>query len=264
MEMAKLKGCSAVLPFDETYVKVCKRNRWNLADAEGNFISDTWFREITRNGDGSIVTVTSMKEEVKFVDVGSFVEFREVSKIVPAFVLNMVDSHSVEVYRRSKYVAKASFYGMKVYITADGRIYDENDRELRVLFNTVDTERLNRALYGLNKKLHYDFYEGVEETDTSWDACIKGKKSIFSFYWVNDDYSVLCGTKNVFAHNQVNKWTDKLVLRASVCMPESVRRQLDEALGASEYTTRDGYDKWSWFFEKEDLDRVIGVLNSVE
>lgn len=262
MNIARLYDYSIVLPFDEEYVKVGKGNKWNLVDAEGNLISDTWFGKISRNTDGSIVTTTASNEEVKFVDIGSLKEFREVSHIVPAFVVNLVDSHSVERCDRGRYVAKAMFYGMRVYITADGRIYDCNDRELRILFNTVDTERFNNALMNLNKKLHFDFVS--ECKSNNWKTTIANKKSIFSFYWVTNDYAVMCGYRDVFADNGIAKWTDDLIVRVDYCMPADVRAKLTDAWGTPEYNENGDYTNWSWHFHKSDIDRIINTINSIE
>lgn len=267
MDIARLSCYSVVLPFDEEYIKVGKGNKWNLADADGNLISDTWFGRISRNTDGSIVTTTANNEELKFVGIGSLREFREVSRIVPAFVVNLVDSHSVERCDRGRYVAKAMFYGMRVYITADGRIYDSDGHELRILFNTVDTERLNNALVRLNKKLHFDFVSDCTSSD--WETTIANKKSIFSFYWVTSEYSVACGYRNVWANSETSKWTDDLIVRVSICMPAEVRERLADEWGTPEQggptDNRNGnYTNWTWHFHKWDLDRIINVVNSIE
>ena len=262
MNIARLYDYSIVLPFDEEYVKVGKGNKWNLVDADGNLISDTWFGKISRNTDGSIVTTTARNEEVKFVDVGSLKDFSGVSHIVPTFVANLVDSHSVERCDSGRYVAKALFYGMRVYITADGGIYDGDGNKLRILFNTVDTERLNTALVRLNKRLNYDYDSTFR--DNTWSYSIQQKESIFSFYWVTSRYSVSCGYSTIYTSGNIEKWTDDFIVRVDECMPEQARKKLTELWGTPVYKENGEYSNWSWHFGKSDIDRIIDTLNSLE
>ena len=60
MTKTDLKQITDILPFDEKYILVGKgpktSKKWNLMDANGKLISDTWFASITKNTDGSVKT----------------------------------------------------------------------------------------------------------------------------------------------------------------------------------------------------------------
>lgn len=264
-EKTQLTKITTILPFDAKYIKVGKnRNKlWNLMDSEGNLISDVWFENIEKNNDGSIKTINEKKEEIKFTSVKSIGIFNEVIKFVPATVMNIVDVDSIERYENDGYVARSYFFGKRVYIKADGRIFDENGNELRIMFNSVDTIRLNKALLALNKKLHYDgnFCSG----EHGWSHIIKNKVSIFGFYWIDDDNCcVYIGRENVDMDYATKKWTDEFKIRATLNMPKSIREQLTEKWGEPKISKKDEYNEnYTWSFTKDKLEFIIDTLNEI-
>lgn len=264
MKKSQLAKITTILPFDGNYIKVGKnRNKlWNLMDSEGNLVTETWFEEIERKNDGSIVAKNENKE-VKFTNVNNFRKYDYTIKMVPACVMDLVDLSSIKPYENSDgYVATAKFYGRTVYIKADGRIFDTYGNELRILFNTVDTERLNNALVAFNKKMRYDF--NPEIVDNSWETVHEAKQSIFGFYWINEDRCVNVGETNVLV-NDAEKWTDDFIIRAvDKWIPESALEKLKGVWGEPVLRNENERDFcYSWHFEKANLDSIIDTLNNI-
>lgn len=267
MKKSQLTKITTILPFDGKYIKVGKnRNKlWNLMDSEGNLISETWFENIEKTTDGAIITKAE-KKEMRFVNVGSFKKFNSVRELVPVSVVGLIDIDTIEPTECSGYVAKAYFFGKRIYIKADGRIFDSNKNELHIMFNSVDTIRLNNAVYRLNKKLQYNGkFSSTQDTD--WRTLIDNKISLFGFYWIDDDKcTARIGCDNVKLNNTTTKkWTDDLKLRATVNMPKNVREKLTELWGEPEEMHIGEYNEnYTWSFTKDKLEFIIDTLNNID
>ena len=267
MKKQQLTKITTILPFDSKYIKVGKnRNKlWNLMDSEGNLISETWFENIEKNNDGSIKTINEKKEEIKFTSVKSISIYNEIIKFVPAIVMNIVDVDSIERYENYGYVAKAYFFGKRVYIKADGRIFDEDDNELHIMFNSVDTIRLNNALVKFNKKIHYNFDSTNHCSDYS--DIHKAHKTMWSFYWLNEDYRVSVSFDKPLVMNDIKKWTDDLKIRMIVKdTPKNVIDELIKKWGSNYDTHGQGSDnyRYTWSFKKDQLEFIIDTLNNID
>ena len=273
MKKTQLNSITTILPFDGDYIKVAKKNDtlWNLMDAEGRLISDVWFHSIERTNDGAIITkgpdnekkATSRTTEMRFTGIGNFAKFSEVYDFLPSCVVGIINVETVEKYEKDGYVARAMFYGKRVYIKKDGRIFDENGKELHIMFSMVDTDRLNAALLKLNKKLHFD---GNYEATGKWSSLIDNKVSIFGFYWFGDDKGDLnVGYDHVFLREIISKWTDKLTIRATLNMPKEVRDTLIKKWGEPDYSHRGEYNEnLTWHFDKSKLNFIIDTINAIE
>lgn len=266
MKKSQLTKITAILPFDSNYVKVGKNNNklWNLMDSEGNLISETWFENIEKTTDDTIITKAE-KKEMRFMNVGSFKKFNSVRELVPVSVIGLIDIDTIEPAECSGYVAKAYFFGKRIYIKADGRIFDSDDNELHIMFNCVDTIRLNNAIYHLNKKLQYNGNFSSTE-DNEWETIINNKISLFGFYWIdNDECCVHLGCDNVKLIYGPQKWTDDFKIRATLNMPKNVREKLTELWGepvkiyAGEYN-----ENYTWAFTKDKLEFIIDTLNNID
>ena len=266
MKKQQLAKITTILPFDSKYIKVGKnRNKlWNLMDSEGNLISETWFENIEKTTDGAIITKAE-KKEMRFVNVGSFKKFNSVRELVPVSVIGLIDIDTIEPTIRSGYVAKAYFFGKMIFIKADGRIFDNNDNELHIMFNCVDTIRLNNAVYSLNKKLQYNGnFSSTEDTD--WETVINNKISMFGFYWIDDDKcAVRIGCDNVKLNNVTKKWTDDFKLRATLNMPKNIREKLTKLWGEPKKQYDGEYNEnYTWSFTKDKLEFIIDTLNNID
>lgn len=266
MKKSQLTKITTILPFDSNYVKVGKNSNklWNLMDSEGNLISETWFENIEKTTDDAIITKDE-KKEMRFVNVGSFKKFNSVRELVPVSVIGLIDIDTIEPAECSGYVAKAYFFGKMIFIKADGRIFDSNDNELHIMFNCVDTIRLNNAIYSLNKKLQYNGNFSSTE-DIEWVNTINNKISLFGFYWIdNDECCVHLGCDNVKLIYGTQKWTDDFKIRATLNMPKNVREKLTELWGepakmyAGEYN-----ENYTWTFTKDKLEFIIDTLNNID
>ena len=266
MKKQQLAKITTILPFDAKYIKVGKnRNKlWNLMDSEENLISETWFENIEKNNDGSIKTINEKKEEIKFTSVKSISIYNEVIKFVPATVMNIVDVDSIERYENCDYVARAYFFGKRVYIKADGSIFDEDNNELRIMFNSVDTIRLNNAIVKFNKKIHYDFDSTIYHQDYS--DLHKAHKTMWCFYWLNEDYRVRVGFDKPIIMDGIKKWTDDLKIRMLVNgTPKNVIDELVKKWGSNFYEAETGDDyNFSWTFKKNQLELIIDTLNNID
>ena len=264
MKKTQLTKITTIFPFDSKYIKVGKnRNKlWNLMDSEGNLISDVWFEKIDKTNDGAIITKAE-KNEMRFVNVESFKNYNNVRELVPVSVIGLIDIDTIEPANWDGYVAKAYFFGKRIWIKADGRIFDNDDNELHIMFNTVDTLRLNKALLTLNKKLHYD---GNYDCEHGWQETIDNKISIFGFYWIdNDECSVSIGYNEVDMNSTTHKWTDDFKIRATLNMPENIREQLTEKWGEPEHRNCGEYNEnFTWTFKKDQLEFIIDTLNNID
>lgn len=264
MKKTQLTKITTILPFDGKYIKVGKnRNKlWNLMDSEGNLISETWFENIEKTADGAIITKQE-KNEMRFVNVSSFMKFNTVRELVPASVIGLIDVDTIEPTECTGYVARAYFFGKRIYIKTDGRIFDSNDNELHIMFNCVDTIRLNKALLDLNKKLHYD---GNYRAEHDWRKTIDNKFSIFGFYWIDEDKSsVSVGYNEVDLSSTTQKWTDELKIRATLNMPKSVRNQLIAKWGTPNVGYEGSYNEnYTWSFTKDKLEFIIATINNID
>lgn len=263
MKKSQLTKITTILPFDSNYVKVGKNsnNLWNLMDSEGNLISETWFENIEKTTDGAIIT-KEKKNEMRFVNVDTFKKYNNVRDLVPASVIGLLD---IDTIKPAEYVAEAFFFGKRIYIKADGRIFGINDNELHIMFNCVDTIRLNNAVYSLNKKLQYNGnFSSTEDND--WETVINNKISLFGFYWIDDDEcSVRIGCDNVKLSNVTKKWTDDVKLRATLNMPKRVREKLTELWGEPEISNVGEFNEhYTWTFTKDKLEFIIDTLNNID
>lgn len=266
MKKSQLTKITTILPFDSNYVKVGKnRNKlWNLMDSEGNLISETWFEQLDKTNDGAIITKAD-KNEMRFVTVESFKNYNNVRELVPVSVIGLIDIDTIEPADYDGYVATARFFGKKIWIKADGCIYDSNGNELHIMFNSVDTIRLNNAVYRLNKKLQYNG-NFSKDADNDWRTLIDNKMSLFGFYWIDDDEcTVNVGYDNVKLTNGSKKWTDDLKLRATLNMPKNVREKLTELWGEP-VKMYDGEfnENYTWTFKKDKLEFIIDTLNNID
>ena len=264
MKKSQLTKITTILPFDAKYIKVGKnRNKlWNLMDSEGNLISETWFENIEKTTDGAIIT-KSEKNEMRFVNVSSFKKFNSVRELIPVSVIGLIDIDTIEPSDYDGYAATARFFGKKIWIKADGRIFDSNGNELHIMFNCVDTLRLNKALLDLNKKLHYS---GNYDCVHGWQETIDNKVSIFGFYWIDDDKcSVSIGYNNVDMDADTKKWTDELKIRVTLNMPKNVREKLTEKWGTPELKYSGAYNEnYTWTFKKDKLEFIIDTLKNID
>lgn len=272
MTKTDLKQITDILPFDEKYILVGKgpktSKKWNLMDANGKLISDTWFASITKNTDGSVKTEVRAKYARKavattFISTDSFAKASRVMDLVPIACLSLVDSGTIEPYTGSdkRYIAKAKLYGQTVFLDKDGNIYKDGVK-LRLLFNTVDSERLHKAVEAFNRKLHYDYEPLEKDTTGTFKMVVDHNISMWSFYWVNDDWSIITDYPELRMHNETKKWTDDFIVRiATNLVPEKVRKSLINAFGGNykEATTSDVL-YWTWHLNKGDLDKIITTL----
>ena len=264
MKKTQLAKITTILPFDAKYIKVGKNRDklWNLMDSEGNLISDVWFEQLDKTNDGAIIT-KAKKNEMRFVNVESFKNYNNVRELVPVSVIGLIDIDTIEPSDYDGYVATARFFGKKIWIKADGRIYDSNGNELRIMFNTVDTLRLNKALLNLNKKLHYD---GNYDCEHGWQETIDNKVSIFGFYWIDDDECcVSVGYNKVDLESHTKKWTDDLKIRATLNMPKNMREMLIEKWGTPKVQNEGDFNEnYTWTFKKDQLEFIIDTLNNID
>lgn len=271
MTKTDLKQITDILPFDEKYILVGKGSKtskkWNLMDAGGKLISETWFTSISKNSDGSVKTEVRAKYARKavsttFISTDSFAKASRVMDIVPVACFSLVDTGTMEPYTGSdkRYIAKAKLYGRDVFIDKNGNIYDSNGVKLRLLFNTVDSERLTKAVRDFNKKMHYDFEE--VKTD-SFSEIFKNSYSMWVFYFVTDDMGFNTTINGIT--NGTKRWTDDLVVRMfKEKTSERVLKAMESALGASKDSKREfsgGEHHFAeWHFKKDDLEKIIGAL----
>ena len=276
MNKTQLKSVTTVLPFDANYIKVGKGKKnvkWNLMDSNGNLVSTTWFSSITKNADGSIITALANRSklaEATFLNVDSFVRNADIVKLVPMHSISLVDTGSLVSIKDNKYIAKATVYGKMVYIDKNGDIWLPNGTKLRLLLNTVDSERLFAAVHRFNKKMHYDVkYLGDDERST-FSVVHDNKIAAWAFYYVTEDMSM----ETNYSHPQLRddvakKWTDNLIFRVREGdLPQSAIDALNAGLGEvkrCEPCQCAGHGVWlyTWHLEREDLDKLIGVLDSI-
>lgn len=276
MNKTALKQVTAILPFDDKYIKVGKGKKnikWNLMDENGKLISSTWFSSLEKNSDGSLTTCVAKRKEkveVKFIAPAAITSFDAAVKLVPARVISLVDTGTLEPYNMAGFVAKAKLYGQTVFIKKNGDIYNSNGTKLRLLFNTVDTERLMAAIHRFNKKMHYDYKPISDEYESDTFQLIADNKiSLFTFYFVTDEYSITSSFGHAKIQKGAKKWMDKFAIRImGKVLPENMINALNEKFGqeAVKYTKSDStfanYEPWTWLFEKDELDKVISALDS--
>ena len=276
MNKTQLKLVTAILPFDDKYIKVGKGKKnikWNLMDKNGKLISSTWFSSLEKNSDGSLTTcVTKRKEkvEVKFIAPAAITSFDAAVKLVPASVISLVDTGTLEPYNMAGFVAKAKLYGQTVFIKKNGDIYNSNGTKLRLLFNTVDTERLMAAIHRFNKKMHYDYKSVSDECESDTFQLIGDNKiSMFSFYFVTDEYSITSTFGRAKIQKSAKKWTDQFAIRImGKLLSEDVKNDLNEKFKreGTKYVKDESISKkwepWTWLFDKDELDKVIAALDS--
>lgn len=276
MNKTQLKQVTTILPFDEKYVKVGKGRKnikWNLMDESGKLISSTWFSSLDKNSDGSLTTCVAKRKEkveVKFINPASITSFDAAVKLVPASVISLVDTGTLEPYNMAGFVAKAKLYGQTVFIKKNGDIYNSNGTKLRLLFNTVDTERLMAAIHRFNKKMHYDYKPISDEYESDTFQLIGDNKiSMFSFYFVTDEYSITSTFGRAKIQKGAKKWTDKFAIRImGKLLSEDVKNDLNKKFKqeGTPYVKDESISKkwepWTWLFEKDELDKVIAALDS--
>lgn len=265
MKKTQLAKITTILPFDAKYIKVGKNRDklWNLMDSEGNLISDVWFEQLDKTNDGAIIT-KAKKNEMRFVNVESFKNYNNVRELVPVSVIGLIDIDTIEPSDYDGYVATARFFGKKIWIKADGRIYDSNGNELRIMFNSVDTIRLNNALVKFNKKINYNFDSTIYHQN--YTDLHKAHKTMWCFYWLNEDYRVRVSFDKPIVMDGVKKWTDDLKIRMFVNgTPKNVMDELVKKWGSNFDTMETGDDyNYTWSFKKDQLEFIIDTLNNID
>jgi len=276
MDKTHLKQINVIFPFDAHYVKVGKGKKnikWNLMDSNGKLISSNWFSSITKNTDGSVITTVTKRKEVSeatFLNVDSFVRDVEVVKLVPMRCISLVDAGSLVSIKDPRYIARATVYGKTVYIDKNGEIWLPNGTKLRLLLSTVDSERLFAAVHRFNKKMHYDVKYLEDNESSTFAAARENKIAGWAFYYATEDLSL----ETNYNHPQIRddnakKWTDDLIFRVREGdLPQSAIDALNAGLGEvkrCEPCQFAGHGVWlyTWHLKKEDLDKLIGVLDSI-
>ena len=275
MNKTQLKQVTTVLPFDMNYIKVGKGKKnmkWNLMDSNGKLISSNWFSSITKNTDGSIITTVTKRKEVSeatFFNVDSFVQSAELIKNIPIVCFSLVDTGSLVSIKDSRYIAKATVYGKMVYIDKNGEIWLPDGTKLRLLLNTVDSERLFAAVRRFNKKMHYDMKCLEDSKRSTFSELHENKIAAWAFYFVTEDMSMETSyTHPQLRNDDVKKWTDNLIFRVREGdLPQSAIDSLNASLGEvkkGEPLNFKGHDVWlyTWQLKKEDLNKLISVLDS--
>lgn len=275
MNKTQLKQVTTVLPFDAHYIKVGKGKKnikWNLMDSNGKLISSNWFSSITKNTDGSVITTVTKRKKVSeatFLNVDSFAESADFIKKIPIACFSLVDTGSLVSIKDSKYIAKATVYGKMVYIDKNGEIWLPGGTKLRLLLSTVDSERLFAAVRRFNKKMHYDTKYLEDGERSTFSLIHENKIAAWAFYFATEDLML----DTTYSHPQIRddnskKWTDDLIFRVREGdLPQSAIDALNAGLGKvekSEPLKFKGQDIWlyTWHFKKEDLNKLIGLLDS--
>jgi hypothetical protein len=275
MNKTQLKQVTTILPFDAHYIKVGKGKKnikWNLMDSNGKLISSNWFSSITKNTDGSVITTVTKRKKVSeatFLNVDSFAENAEFIKKIPIACFSLVDTGSLVSIKDSRYIARATVYGKMVYIDKNGEIWLPNGTKLRLLLNTVDSERLFAALRRFNKKMHYDT-KPLEDGDRStFESLRTNKIAAWAFYFATEGLSLETNYSNPqIRDDNTKKWTDDLIFRVREGdLPQSAIDALNAGLGEvkkAEPLNYKGYDVWlyTWHLKKEDLNKLIATLDS--
>lgn len=275
MNKTQLKQVTTILPFDANYIKVGKGKKnikWNLMDSNGKLISSNWFSSITKNTDGSVITTVAKRKKISeatFLNVDSFAESAELVKKIPIACFSLVDTGSLVSIKDPRYIAKATVYGKMVYIDKDGEIWLSNGTKLRLLLNTVDSERLFAAIHRFNKKMHYDVKYLEDDESSTFSAVHENKIASWAFYYATEDISF----ETSYSHPQIRddnakKWTDNLIFRVREGdLPQSAIDALNAGLGKVERNEPtkmkdSGIWLYTWHLKKEELNKLIGVLDS--
>ena len=270
MDKTALNGIVAVLPFDDRYIKVGKGKKtikWNLMDANGNLVSANWFSSIERNASDKSIVAEVVRHKAApirttFINTESLIKCSTLIDKIPATVFNFVDSNSITLIVGEKYVAKATIYGMTVYISKDGGIYGEDGTPYRLLLSTVDSERIFNAANAFNKKMHYDYKQAEGNRLAEYRKC---KIALWGFYFFTEHNALITGEKTLYVSG-TKKWTDDLIIRIN---PEMVSSDVLNAF-IKEFGEAQIHDfavagepnmiTNSWHFNKTDVDRIIEFL----
>lgn len=131
--------------FDSKYFLVKKRiggyqrDQYNLADRNGNLISEIWFDKIEKNDDGSIVVNKDNEREkdVTYSSVGELVKNVEIMDAAIDSVLSVQDISLTDTYPLTPYqitdkntntkktiIARAMLDGKEVFVGDDGKLYN--------------------------------------------------------------------------------------------------------------------------------------------
>ena len=281
MKKALLTGISDILPFDDTYVKVGagRGTRWNLMDAEGKLVSDTWFSDIRRNSDGSVSVVPTGRRAVpiKFQNVPAMGRASAVVKAIPPEALRQLDPATVTLDPHGKFVARGKLYGKDVDITASGEIFLPGVGQIRALIGEVDGRRLGDAVWSVNRKLHREAkpHDPDDSKVTTYEGAFKRKITLWAFWFAVGNHSVTTelGRNLVMHDNSADRWTDDIIVRlmydyngTRLVSPDDVKR-LNALIGNGNegYAKLNGGGKvWNvtWHIGPGDVDRVISALNT--
>ncbi len=275
MTKKNLSKIAEILPFNDKYVLVGKKKYansktlvWNLMDKDGRLLSDNWFASISKNSDGSIKTEVKATArakkvtEVTFLNTESFAKACDVMSLVPVTCLSLVDSGSIEPYKGTdkRYIAKAKLYGQEVFLDKDGNVYKDGVK-LRLLFNTVDSERLFKAAWSFNKKLHYECKPLKESENNLVQLVNDNKVALWMFYWVDESWNVITDHEELAMRNDTKKWTDDFIVRvATDLVPDSVKDLLTKSFGAPEDKETSGVKYRNYRMKKGDLEKIINTL----
>ena len=197
-----------------------------------------------------------------FINTTSFAKASKVMDIVPVACLSLVDSGTIEPYTGSdkRYIAKAKLYGQEVFLDKDGNIYKDGVK-LRLLFNTVDSERLFKAAWAFNKKLHYECKPLRDDSNSLTELVNDNKTALWMFYWVDPTWCVITAHKELVMRNDTKKWTDDFIVRiARDLVPPSVKDMLTKSFGCAEDAEMSGVKYTNYRMKKSDLEKIINAL----
>ena len=275
MTKKNLSKIAEILPFNDKYVLVGKKKYansktlvWNLMDKDGRLLSDNWFASISKNSDGSIKTEVKTTAhakkvtEVTFLNTESFAKACDAMSLVPVRCLSLVDSGSIEPYTGTdkRFIAKAKLYGQTVFLDKDGNVYKDGVK-LRLLFNTVDSERLFKAAWAFNKKLHYECKPLRDDSNSLTELVNDNKTALWMFYWVDPTWCVITDHKELVMRNDTKKWTDDFIVRiARDLVPPSVKDMLTKSFGCAEDAEMSGVKYTNYRMKKSDLEKIINAL----
>lgn len=132
-----------------------KRYQYNLADRNGNLISEIWFDKIEKNDDGSIVVNKDNEREkdVTYSSVGELVKNVEIMDAAIDAVLAVQDISLTDTYPLTPYqitdkntntkktiIARATLDDKEVFVGDDGKLYNADGSEYKIEFDYDEIE----------------------------------------------------------------------------------------------------------------------------
>ena len=284
---AKLGDFDNITIFSDEYLLVERKGLFNLIDNSGEYVSKTWYKEITKNNGGGadfvevkdnrrvqlrsiplVRTYGQVRTALNNTSILSRIDTRCIAIISPYKVFSSSSSRYITI------IAKVTIFGKELLLGKNGKLYEKNYDEVReynlpeFFISLTDINRLVDVADNFNRIYDSTYDTNSKRLTTNCDDLVQTKTAfwIFGFdYSGTMQFNTSC--KTLIKKSETQAWGgDTIKVRIDTdILPELYREKIiDKLLNNLEF------EKWNkngtnmqWYTKQYTLDELNEIFDDV-